>query len=183
MNELEAQKKFRDLLKAQFDLYKQQVKILVGNEFKNISTHWAEKPDLVLFHNIKFKSPNMKQNILQSPIGIEYKNDKGLNAITTGVITQLQQKYLDKEYVEKSNNKKFKLNSLAFTNTTGINTGYLYERHFKEASNFFIERFCWKGNVAIIKKDQHNGLVFSHKNWHFYLNGIHYWVEQREGSK
>jgi len=178
MKELEAQKIFKELLLSQFKIYKQEVNILVGNEFKNITTHWAEKPDLIIFHNIKFKNPITKKQILPSPIGVEYKHSDHLDSITSGVIIQLQNQYLNKKYLNKKTKEEFELNSLAFANTSSVKDGLIYKRNYPEASNFFIERFCWKGNVAVILKKPNNGLVFSHRNYHYYLNGKYF----RDGS-
>lgn len=179
MNELEAQKTFKKLLLAQFEIYHQKVNILVGNEFRNIEKgKHALKPDLVIFHNIKFKNPTTKKPFLISPIGIEYKHSDHLDTITTGVVEQLQNRYTDKTYLNKETKETFTLNSLAFANTNSVKDGIIYKRNYPEASNFFIERFCWKGDVAVILKSPKNGLVFSHKNYHYYLNGNYF----RDGS-
>lgn len=189
MKELEAQKIFKAILEEEFKIHKQKVRVLVGKEFKNISTHWAEKPDLIIFHNITFKSPNMKETILKSPIGIEYKNTGKLDDITKGVIKQLQNTYLEKKYLDNTTGKEFTLNSLAFANTKGIMNGIMYTGNFPQASNFFIERFCWKADVAVILREINNGLIFSHHNYYFELNGKPYmehsrfWLSEKEQEK
>lgn len=186
MKELEAQKVFRRILEEEFKQANQNVRVLVGNEFKNISTHWAEKPDLIIFHNIKFKSPIMKKDILLSPIGIEYKHTNKLDDITNGVIKQLQNTYINKKYLDKTTGKEFCLNSLAFANANGINKGVMYTRNFPQAANFFIERFCWKADVAVILREINNGLLFSHHNYYFKLDGTpymehsKYWLNEQE---
>lgn len=179
MKELEAQKIFKELLLEQFKAHNQKVQILVGNEFRNVEKKkHLEKPDLVIFHKINFQHPIAKIPILPSPIGIEYKHSDHLDTITTGVVKQLQNRYLDKIYLNKETKQEFKLNSLAFANTNSVRDGLIYKRHYPEASNFFIERFCWKGNVAVILRTPKNGLVFSHRNYHYFLNGKYF----RDGS-
>lgn len=179
MKELELQKNLQQLLIESYSIENQKVTILCQNEFKNISTHWAEKPDLIIFHDINYFHPTMKKKILTSPIGLEFKNADTLNAITTGVVIQLQEKYLNQEYIIRKTQEKFKLNSLAFATTLSIKEGIIYKRNFENASNFFIERFCWKGNVAILTKMKNNGLAFSYKNWYFNLNGKSFWHDSR----
>lgn len=155
------------------------MEILCQNEFKNISTHWAEKPDLVLFHDITFNHPSVKKEVLKSPIGIEFKNAETLNAITTGVVDQLQGKYLNKEYQNRETKEKFRLNSLAFATTLSIKEGVIYKRNFPNASNFFVERFCWRANVAVMFNVKDKGICFSYRNYYFKLNGQSFWFDSR----
>lgn len=179
MKEIEAQKVFRNLLKAQFNLYNLETEILVGNEFKNInSKKWGLKPDLVIFHKIKFITPAKKQ-VLKSPIGVEFKNTDKFDDITNGVVTQLQKTYDNETYKHDNTKEEFNLSSLAFATTKSIKEGIFYDRNFAEAATFFIERFCWKGKVALILKENNNGLVFSYKNWRYHLNGKRYWKDTR----
>lgn len=179
MKELEAQKTFRALLLEQFNQEKQETEILVGNEFKNInSKKWGLKPDLVIFHKIKFITPTGKQ-VLKSPIGIEFKNTDNFDAITSGVVTQLQKTYAAETYKYDKTKEQFNLSSLAFATTKSVKEGVFYDRNFADAATFFIERFCWKGNVALILKESNNGLVFSYKNWHYKLNGQRFWKDAR----
>lgn len=174
MKELELQVKLKELLTQQFKLKGQEVKILQGNEFKNISTHWAEKPDLVLFHNIDFKHPTLKSKPLQNPVGIEFKNADKLDSIITGIVEQLQGSYHKHEYLELATKQKFKLNSLCFTTTDAIKHGVIYKRNFAKASLFFIERFCWKGNTAVLYNYKQSELIFSFRNANLRLNGTYF---------
>jgi hypothetical protein len=178
MPELEMQKTLKELLKTHYDLHKIENTILVGNEFKNVSGHWAEKPDLIIFHKTNYYHKRMKKDILCSPIGIEFKSSDKLNSITTGVITQLQKKYCLNEYVNRNTKEKFKLNSLCFASTSSVKEGILYKRNFPEAGNFYIERFCWKGDVAVLTNIK-NELCFSYKNWYFKINGQPFWHDNR----
>lgn len=170
MSELVQQEALRDLLSLHFTLHQQKHKILCKNEFIRSDGHWAEKPDLVIFHETLFFHPLMKKYVLSSPIGVEYKSAEGFDNITTGVVIQLQGKYRKPIYQERKTNQKFICENLAFTNQSGVRDGLIYPKRFSESGNFFIERFCWKGDVAVIL-NRKNKMVFSYRNCYFDFGG------------
>lgn len=172
MTELKMQKLLAQSLNIEFERMCIGAKAYVGNEFKNSNgKRWNKKPDLLIFHNLWIIHPRTKKEILKSPIGIEFKNGNKFNQITIGVLNQITKRYSNETYYLNNNKETtFKLGSLAFATTTSCSTGTVYATNYQEASNFFIERFCWRANVAVILK--HNDeFVFSFVNYLFALNG------------
>lgn len=165
--ELMRQEMLAQSLNIEFERFNVQLKAWWGNQFKNAdSKHWNKKPDLIITNGVEIKHPTTEGII--PPIGIEFKNAENFDAITTGVITQLKGSYLNETYCIEE--KKFKLNTLAFATTSSCADGKIYKLNYPDAANFFIERFCWKCRVAVLLK-QNGEFVWSYRNWLFGLNG------------
>jgi hypothetical protein len=172
MDELKVQEMLAKSLNIEFERFDLNAKAYYGNEFKNsIGKYWGKKPDLVLFHNLKIRHPTKNAQVLQSPIGLEFKNGEKFNEITIGVLDQIKGRYLPEEYyLSEDKNTVFRLGSLAFATTTSCQTGIIYQKNFPDASNFFIERFCWRADVAVLMKFK-GEFVFSFVNYLFGLDG------------
>lgn len=185
MNELDYQKQLAESLNIEFEMHHIQAEAFYGNQFKNSNgKKWNKKPDLIIFHKLKIIHPLMKVEILKSPIGIEFKNGTKFNQITTGVLDQIKGAYSQETYyLNKIENDLFELGSLAFTTTTGCSEGKIYTINYPEAANFFIERFCWRANVAILMKEKE--FFWSYDNYRFNLNGkpIGKYIEKRVFEK
>lgn len=170
LSELIEQEMLKHLLSSEFKRFNQKHKILCKNEFKRDDAHFAIKPDLVIFHEVQFFHPITRKYVLASPIGIEYKSADGFDNITSGVVIQLQGKYRKAIYEDREAKSRFVCQNLAFTNKTAIRDGLIYPKRHPDSGNFFIERFCWKGDVAVIL-NRKNKLVFSYRNCYFDFSG------------
>jgi len=172
MCELKQQSMLAESLNFEFERFGMNAKACYGNQFKNIEgKRWGKKPDLIIFHNQIYLHPTKRTKVLKSPIGIEFKKGNKFNQITTGVLNQITKKYAGETYyLNEEKDKPFKLSSLAFATTISCSTGKVYSKYYPEASNFFIERFCWRANVAVLLK--HEGeFAFSFVNYLYWLNG------------
>jgi len=171
MSELDYQHLLAVSLNVEFEKLRISAKAYYGNQFKNIiGRQWGKKPDLIIFHNLNINLPSNGKRILQSPIGMEFKIGTEFNQITTGVLDQIKGRYSQETYHlnnDKENN--FKLGSLAFATTTSCSEGKVYTNNYPEASNFFIERFCWRAKVAVLFKNKE--FYWSYRNYRFNLKG------------
>ena len=171
MKELAYQNLLAQSLNIEFQRLGINAKAYYGNQFKNIiGKTWGKKPDLIISHNLNIRLPSSGKKVLQSPIGMEFKKGTSFNQITTGVLDQIKGRYSNETYyLGKDKENSFKLGSLAFSTTTSCSKEKVYTKLYPEASNFFIERFCWRAKVAVLFK---NGeFYWSYKNHRFNLKG------------
>lgn len=171
MTELKYQALLAQSLNIEFERLNIDAKAYWGNEFRNVvGKKHSKRPDLIITHNLNIQLPSNGEKVLQSPIGLEFKIGKNFGQITTGVIDQIKGTYSQEEYyLRETPAKTFKLGSLAFATTTSCSEETIYTENFSEASNFFIERFCWKTKVAILFKNR--GFYWSYRNYRFNLKG------------
>lgn len=170
MKELDYQKLLSEDLNKEFERLKIDAKAYQGNQFKNIEKgKSAKRPDLIIFHNINKLHPITKEIVLESPIGIEFKLPLKFDRITKGVLDQIKGRYSNETYyLGKDKTKPFKLKSLAFATTTSCSEEKVYSKLYPEASNFFIERFCWRAGVSVLFKGKE--FYWSYRNYRFNLN-------------
>jgi len=170
MNELAWQGLLAQDLNAEFEKMHIGGKAFHGHEFKNIEGQkWNKKPDLIILHNLKIIHPRTNEEILKSPIGMEFKLGTKFNQITIGVVDQIKERYSQETYHFNNKDTPFKLGSLSFATTTSCSEGNVYTENYPEASNFFIERFCWRAKVAVLFKTKE--FFWSYRNYHFNLKG------------
>lgn len=169
MNELEFQQKLKTLIRKQLDKYDPQGEIYAGNEFKNTTSHWAKKPDLIL------KTTKLPKEL--SIIGIECKLAKVFGEISKGIIQQTLGEYFGEKYLIRKTKKEVKLTAMCFTTKPAIEKQVFYAKHWGEASKFFLERIINEMNKlqdnyarCSLTFDKKN-LLFYYKNRNWKLNG------------
>ena len=91
--------------------------------------------DLLLFHKNKW---------VPNPIAIEAKTNENFSAITTAMESQIQKKYLYKPFRCDEMGWSGELPCVALITLSGYEEGLVYRKNFKEASNFFVDRFAWR---------------------------------------
>lgn len=103
--------------------------------------------DLLVFHD--------KNNHIPNPLALEVKINSGnkgkLQDITTGLYEQVTGAYRDKRFCCPKE-KWEGVPQYAFTTISAFEGRPIYEKHYPEAANFFIERFSWRMGVRILRK-------------------------------
>ncbi len=151
------------ILKAKLE--KESVRAYYGKDFNAIGHR--TRPDMLIFHNLKG---------LASPIGLEIKTGEHFQQITQGIYDQLHHKYADALFKCDKEKWEGKLKMLAFTTITACEDGLIYGKHYSNASNFFVERICWKLGVALLLYNHPTDIKgrrfhISYKNKRYYFNG------------
>jgi len=100
--------------------------------------------DILIFHS---------RTYLPSPIAVELKpNLAGFSEITKALHDQIPTKYIGQKFSCKKENWEGIPPIFGFTTKNAVFSGVVYTNNYPEAANFYVNRFAWRFDVAVLYK-------------------------------
>ena len=162
-----------------------ELKIELGKELQKLGCKifLDEKIDgFGVFHKIPGSETNFKIDMLifndrltlTQPIGIELKVGNKFAPIANGIKLQLEKKYVGMGWTLEDGVTTVYPTIIGIATSGSVREGFVYKNEKRKVDgfsvNFVIERFLWKSDMCLLKRNEDGQLVLNYKDRQYSLS-------------